>query len=121
MNGHGVAYGEEVTIVLESETTVPTVVTNEVVSIMDGMATGGGKVTFDGGSPVTERGICWSTSHNPTISGEHMSSGSGLGLFSCQMTNLEQSTMYFVRAYAINAMGIAYGNEVSFIIPAKKH
>lgn len=120
MNGHGVAYGEEVTIVLESEETVPTVVTNEVVSIMDNMATGGGKVTFDGGLPVTERGICWSTSHNPTVNDEHLSSGAGMGLFSCQMTNLEQSTMYYVRAYAINALGIAYGNEVSFIIPAKK-
>ena len=120
MNGHGVTYGEEVTIVLESELTVPTVVTNEVVSIMDNMATGGGKVTFDGGAPVTERGICWSTNHNPTLNDEHLSSGTGMGLFSCQMTSLEQSTMYFVRAYAINALGIAYGNEVSFIIPAKK-
>ena len=121
MNGHGVAYGQEVTIVLESEVTVPTVVTNEVMSIMDNMATGGGKVTSDGGSPVNERGICWSTSHNPTINDEYLSSGSGVGLFSCQMTDLEQNTMYYVRAYAVNEQGIAYGNEVSFIIPTKKH
>lgn len=121
MNAHGVAYSDEVSIILESEVTVPTVVTNEVVSIINNMATGGGKVTFDGGSPVTERGICWSTNHNPSLDDEHLSSGSGTGLFSCQMTNLEHNTMYYVRAYAINEWGTAYGNEVSFIIPAKKH
>lgn len=121
VNGHGVAYGNEVTITLESEMTVPTVVTKEVVSILENMATGGGNVVDDGGAEVTERGICWGTNHNPTLDGEHLSSGSGVGVFSCQMTDLEQNVTYYVRAYAINALGVAYGNEVSFIIPSKKH
>lgn len=121
LNGHGVAYSNEVTITLESEVTVPLVVTREVVSILDNMATGGGTITSDGGAAVTERGICWSTSHNPTINGEHLTSGAGVGVFSCQMTGLEQNVTYYVRAYAVNALGVAYGNEVSFIIPSKKH
>lgn len=121
VNGHGVAYGNEVTITLESEMTVPTVVTKEVVSILENMATGGGNVVDDGGAEVTERGICWGMNHNPTLDGEHLSSGSGVGVFSCQMTDLEQNVTYYVRAYAINALGVAYGNEVSFIIPSKKH
>ena len=121
VNGHGVAYSNEVTITLESEMTVPTVVTKDVVSILDNMATGGGNVVEDGGSEVTERGICWSTSHNPTVDDMNLTSGSGMGVFSCQMTDLEQDVTYYVRAYAVNAMGMAYGNEVSFVIPSKKH
>ena len=121
VNGHGVAYSNEVTITLESEMTVPTVVTKDVVSILDNMATGGGNVVEDGGSEVTERGICWSTSHNPTVDDMNLTSGSGMGVFSCQMTDLEQDVTYYVRAYAVNALGMAYGNEVSFVIPSKKH
>lgn len=119
VNGHGVAYSNEITIILESEMTVPTVVTQDVVSILENMATGGGNVVEDGGAEVTERGICWSTSHNPTVSDEHLTSGSGMGLFSCQMTDLEQDVAYYVRAYAINALGTAYGNEVSFVISSR--
>ena len=119
VNGHGVAYSNEVTITLESEMTVPTVVTMDVVSILDNMATGGGNVVEDGGAEVTERGICWSTSHNPTLNDEHLTSGSGLGVFSCQMTDLEQDVTYYVRAYAINALGTAYGSEVSFVISSR--
>jgi hypothetical protein len=121
VNGHGVAYSDEVTITLESEMTVPTVVTMDVVSILDNMATGGGNVVEGGGAEVTERGICWSTSHNPTLNDEHLSSGSGLGVFSCQMTDLEQDVTYYVRAYAINALGTAYGSEVSFVISSRNH
>lgn len=120
VNGHGVAYSNEITITLESEVTVPTVVTKDVVSILDNMATGGGNVVDDGGTTVTERGICWSTSHNPTIDNDHLTSGSGVGVFSCQMTDLAQDVTYYVRAYAENAMGRSYGNEVSFVILSKK-
>lgn len=120
VNSHGVAYSNEVFITLESEMTIPTVVTKDVVSILDDMATGGGDVLADGGTEVTVRGICWSTSHNPTVNDEHLTSGSGVGVFSCQMTGLEQDVTYYVRAYAENAIGRAYGNEVSFVILSKK-
>jgi len=119
VNGHGVAYSNEVTITLESEMTIPTVVTMDVVSILENMATCGGNVVEDGGAEVAERGICWGTSHNPTVNDEHLTSGSGLGLFSCQMTGLQQDVTYYVRAYAVNALGTAYGNEVSFVISSR--
>ena len=68
----------------------------------------------DGGATVTERGICWSTNHNPTMGGSHANSGTGTGSFTCTMTGLTAGTTYYVRAYAENDEGIVYGNEVSF-------
>ena len=95
--------------------TVPTVITTPVTNITETSATGGGNVTSDGGATVTERGICWSTSHNPTTSGSHVTSGSGLGSYTCPMTNLTPNTTYYMRAYVTNSQGTAYGNEVSFV------
>ena len=95
--------------------TVPTVTTTPVTNITETSATGGGNVTSDGGATVTERGICWGTSHNPTTGGSHGTSGSGLGSYTCPMTNLTPNTTYYVRAYATNSQGTAYGNEESFV------
>ena len=93
---------------------IPSVTTSEVGSIGQTTATGGGVVMASGGETVTERGICWSTSHNPTIGGSHASNGAGTGTFSINMTGLAANTIYYVRAYATNSKGTAYGNEVSF-------
>ena len=92
----------------------PMVTTTEVSDIAQTTATGSGNVTDDNGYTVTARGICWSTSHNPTIDGEHTTDGTGTGSFTSAMTNLTASTTYYVRAYATNSMGTAYGEEVSF-------
>lgn len=92
----------------------PTVTTTAVSGITQNTAISGGNVTDDGGSPVTERGICWGTSANPTISGSHLSSGAGLGAFTLQMTGLAPNTTYHVRAYAKNAEKVGYGNDVEF-------
>ena len=110
-NVKGVAYGEE-----KSFTTLdkPTVSTASVTNIGNTTATGGGNVISNGGATVTERGICWSTSHNPTISGSHANSGTGTGEYSVNMANLTPNTTYYVRAYAINSQGTAYGEEVNF-------
>ena len=93
---------------------LPTVTTSQVTNIQQTTATGGGNVTNAGGGTVTDRGICWSTSHNPTTNGSHVSGGQGLGSFSCNMTGLTAGTTYYVRAYAVNSAGTAYGNEESF-------
>lgn len=112
-NYKGVAYGEE-----KSFTTLdfdlPEVTTANVTNIAQTTAKGGGTVTSDGGTAVTERGVCWSTSHNPTVSGSHTASGTGTGDFTCDITNLTANTLYYVRAYAKNSKGTAYGEEVSF-------
>ena len=90
------------------------VTTSQVTDISYYSATIGGKVTDDGGAEVTERGICYSTSANPTTANTKITSGSGLGEFMCNLTDLQNETTYYVRAYAVNAKGTAYGEEVSF-------
>ena len=93
---------------------LPTVVTQEVTDITGNSARCSGEVTSDGGDAVTARGVCWSTSPNPTLVNNTAFGGMGTGSFTTQMTNLEIGTTYYVKAYATNSVGTAYGNEVSF-------
>ncbi len=92
----------------------PQVTTSEVTSFTSSTATCGGEVVSEGGTAVTERGVCWSTNHNPTLNDNHANAGAGMGAFVVNATGLMQGTTYYVRAYATNANGTAYGNEVSF-------
>lgn len=92
----------------------PVVTTGIVTNITHKSAACSGSVTSDGGSSVTERGICWSTAPSPTINDFKATSGSGLGSYSCNMTNLSNNTKYYVKAYAKNYQGVAYGEEKSF-------
>lgn len=94
---------------------LPTVVTTDASNITTTSATCGGNVTSNGGTPVTERGICWSTNHAPTIEGGgRMNLGNGNGSFSGVISGLTLNTTYYVRAYAINNRGTAYGDEIQF-------
>ena len=94
--------------------TVPTVTTSVVTQITDATAVAGGNVTADGGATVTERGVCVATVSNPTTSNTKVTAGSGTGSFTCDLTGLQANTTYYVRAYAVNSKGVAYGEEVSF-------
>jgi hypothetical protein len=94
---------------------VPLVTTASITSITSSAASGGGNVTDDGETLVTARGICWSTSANPTTANRCTTSGSGMGPFTSSITGLTSSTTYHVRAYAINSSGTAYGEDVEFI------
>jgi uncharacterized protein (TIGR02145 family) len=96
------------------QASLPTVSTAEVTSITENSATGGGNVTSDGGATVTVRGICWSTAPNPTTADSKTTDGTGAGSFTSDLTGLTANTMYYVRAYATNSVGIAYGNEIEF-------
>jgi hypothetical protein len=96
----------------------PTVSTNAVSGISENAASSGGNVTVDGGQSVTARGVCWSTSPNPTIASNKTINGSGLGNFSSSLSGLITGTTYYVRAYATNSVGTAYGNQVSFTTSA---
>jgi hypothetical protein len=79
-------------------------------------ALGGGEVTSDGGATVTDRGLCWNTTGNPTLSDSCVSDGTaGTGVFTnSKLTGLTQNTVYYVRAYATNNIGTGYGNQISF-------
>lgn len=72
----------------------------------------GGSISDDGDSPVIIRGICWSTAPNPTIANFKTLDGNGIGSFTRTIANLNFGTTYYVRAYATNAIGTSYGNEI---------
>ncbi|MCX6269128.1 MAG: T9SS type A sorting domain-containing protein [Bacteroidetes bacterium] len=95
-------------------TSSPTVTTSSVMNITQTNANGGGNVTADGGATVTARGSCWSTSHNPAIAGSQTTDGGGTGVFTSAVSGLTENTTYYIRAYATNSAGTAYGNELSF-------
>ena len=74
-----------------------------------------GEVIRDGGYEVTECGFCWGTEHEPTIEGLHIKASIGLGEFSYYFSGLERGQTHYVRAYAINEEGVAYGGEIEFV------
>lgn len=92
----------------------PTVITSSVTDISSISAILSGKVMNDGGVNVTERGFCFGDHPYIDITGPHFDCGNGIGTFSYELTGLESSTTYYVCAYAINEMGISYGNIISF-------
>ena len=102
------------TLLDEKYAELPKVKTSAVSEITINSAVCGGEVTSDGNGTITARGICWSTSQNPTIEDNKTTNGSGLGSFTSNLSNLSPNTTYYVRAYATNEVGTSYGNEVSF-------
>jgi hypothetical protein len=94
---------------------IPSITTAEVTSITDTSAISGGVVINAGSLPIIQKGVCWSTNQNPTLSDSYTSDGSGDGTFVSSIIGLSPSTTYYVRAYATYSTGIAYGNEESFI------
>ena len=111
-NSSGTTYGADLTFTTEAITA--TLTTSAVTNITMTTASSGGNITSDGGSAVTARGVCWSTSASPTVSGSHTSNGTGTGTFTSSISGLTANTNYYVRAYATNSAGTAYGNEVTF-------
>ena len=117
-NDVGIGYSNEITF---TTLTIPTLTTTSVSDISFFTATGGGEVLATGVPDITERGVCWSTSHNPTVADSHTVDSTGFGVFSSQLMGLDLHTTYYVRAYATNSSGTGYGNECHFItlnIPA---
>ena len=88
--------------------------TTAISNITSSGASSGGNITSDGGSAIVDRGVCWSTSPNPTIADDHTNDGSSVGVFVSALNGLSAGTNYYVRAYATNATTTAYGNQVSF-------
>jgi hypothetical protein len=94
----------------------PTVTTQPVTNITGTTATGNGTVVADGGDTITERGVCWSTSLNPTTSDSKATSAGTTGSYTASITGLSNGTLYHVRAYAINGAGTSYGSDVTFTV-----
>ncbi len=112
-NSIGTSYGPDITF---TTLTTPTVsATATVTSITGTTATGGGTISFDGGSTVTSRGLVWGTSTGASTFS--VTSGTGTGTYTASLTGLSIATTYFVKPFATNTVGTVYGPEVSFTTP----
>src|SRR5450759_3836236 len=112
-NKAGTAYGADVTFTTTA-IVVPTLTTTAVTAITLTTAASGGTITADGGGAVTARGVCRATTTAPTITNTITTDGTGTGSFTSNLTGLLPATKYYVRAYATNTTGTAYGDELSF-------
>lgn len=97
-----------------STQTVATVTTNDVTEVTATTAVCGGEVTSENGLAVTQRGVCWGTEPNPTLSDSYTEDGDGIGKFTSTITGLTPDTKYYVRSYAKNAAGTGFSPEKSF-------
>lgn len=111
-NGETTVYGDDVAFT--TLPVVPMLTTADITEITGNSAKGGGNVTGNGGAEVTARGVCYGTSENPTIDGDKTADDKGTGEFVSSLTGLKGNTTYYVRAYATNSAGTAYGAQVSF-------
>lgn len=93
---------------------LPMVTTNPATDVLQTGATSGGNVIATGYSDITTRGICWSTNQNPTVADSKTTEAAGIGTYTSTLTGLLTNTTYYLRAYATNAAGTAYGNQVTF-------
>lgn len=98
---------------------LPDITTSDIINVKQTTATLGGFISSDGGSAIIDRGICWSTEQMPIVVDNHISKGTMLESFFANITGLNQQTTYYVRAYAINRVGVAYGEEKTFTTEPK--
>jgi hypothetical protein len=93
---------------------LPVVTTADITDKTPTTATASGTVVQEGSAPVTSRGVCWSSNPSPTIADNHLEAGSGSGNFAVTIPDLKPANTYYVRAFATNSVGTAYGAEQSF-------
>ncbi|WP_309642579.1 FISUMP domain-containing protein [Flavobacterium sp.] len=115
-NSGGTGYGAQITFTTSGTTIgdLPILTTTDATSITDTGALSGGNVTSAGSSAITTRGICYATSELPTISDNILPVSGTTGSFGSTLSGLTADTMYFIRAYATNSSGTAYGNQIMF-------
>ncbi len=111
-NGMGTAYSKEISFT--TQVASPTLTTDSTMNVTKTTVDAYGTVVADGGADVTERGFCWGTSENPeaTNANKKVAAETGKGSYNVTIENLSPGTEYFIRAYAVNAKGVAYGNNV---------
>lgn len=119
-NAAGVGYGNLLEFTTtentdEGNTDLATLLTKWVTSITQTSAKTGGNITNEGSSSITERGVVFSTSQSPTTSDSVVNSGDGIGDYDSDLLSLIPNTTYYLRAFAVNSSGTAYGNEISFV------
>jgi hypothetical protein len=110
-NSIGTTYGNEISFASATPVTLTTTALSSITALT---ASSGGNITSSGSSSITARGVCWNTSTGPTTANNKTSDGTGLGSYISSLAGLTAGTTYYVRAYATNSFGTAYGNEISF-------
>lgn len=108
-NSTGTGYGNEFTV--STNPGVPSL-TTDPVNVVNNKWNSGGSNLWKGGANITERGVCWATSPNPTIANTKTTEGPGELGFSSRIFLPANSTNY-IRAYATNSYGTGYGNEIT--------
>jgi hypothetical protein len=98
----------------ETDVVVPTIITNAVTNVTSNSAISGGNITSDGGGNIIRKGVCWSINQNPTIADNRTQEDTNDANFTSVVESLNPETTYFLRAYASNSAGVAYGSEISF-------
>ncbi|MCL4482236.1 MAG: fibrobacter succinogenes major paralogous domain-containing protein [Bacteroidetes bacterium] len=112
-NAIGTAYSSQTTF--KTLALLATLTTTDASTIASTSFSSGGNITNDGGAEVTARGVCWSTTQNPTIADSKTADGAGSGIFTSAITGLTPGTTYYIRSYSTNSIGTAYGNQVTAI------
>jgi hypothetical protein len=105
---------DSITYTISNPGNLAIISTTAITNITPFIVSSGGNITDDGGSPITDKGVCWSVSSNPTTANDKISNGSGSGSYTCSVGGLLANTVYYIRAYATNSAGTSYGNELMF-------
>ena len=114
-NTAGTAYGSMKNFTTQSATIPQSIITTTVSSLTQTAANSGGSITSDGGATITMKGVCWSsTTSTPTIINSNTNNGTGIASFSSSFSGLIANTTYYIRAYALNSVGVGYGNTITF-------
>ena len=109
----GVYYGDQ--LAFDTKVLPLAVRTISVLDVTASRVKAEGEVIRDGGYEVLECGFCWGTEHNPTIEGLHIKASVGLGEYSSYFSGVESGQTNYMRAYAVNEEGVAYGDELEFV------
>jgi uncharacterized protein (TIGR02145 family) len=105
---------DSITYTISNPGVLATLITLPIGNITATSAVSGGTISNSGGTTITHRGICWNNTPNPTTADSMIENGAGTGSFTINLSWLSPNTTYYVRAFAINSAGTAYGNELSF-------
>ncbi len=109
-------YNDGYPFLLWERMSLPILTTQNVTGISTTYATGNGTIVDIGFPYPTQHGFCWNTTGMPTLADSFTQEGAAdsAGTFTSQLLMLESNTLYFIRAYATNTLGTAYGDEMSF-------
>jgi uncharacterized protein (TIGR02145 family) len=112
-NIKGTSLGDQVSFITKPGYDLPAI-TTRINGLTTSSASVAGNITYDGGAEIIARGICWSTTQNPNISGNSTNEGTGNGEFISNLTGLSSLTTYYIRAYATKSTGTSYSDQLSF-------